>query len=233
MLPSHGRSRGFESLVAHHPSPAVLRRPPPELLLLRHGQTEWNRDGRFQGALDSPLTPEGRAQARAMGRALADLGVGPATHRARTSPQGRAAVTALLALAPLGLGATEDPRLAEIGMGDWTGLTRAEIAARWPGPEGEGFLAFYARCAGGEPLEAVAARARAALAALDGPAVVVTHGVTLRLLCAAAMGHGLAEAEGYALRQGCVVRLAGGRMEVLEPGLPGAGAAASPDAAGG
>ena len=216
MLPSHGRSRGFESLVAHHPPSGAAH--PHELLLLRHGETEWNRAGRFQGSLDSPLTEAGRAQAAAMGALLARLGVSPATHAARTSPQGRAAETAAIALGPLGFAAGAEPRLAEIGMGAWTGLGRAEIAARWPGPPGEGLLDFYARCEGGEPLAAVAARARAVLASLSGPSVLVTHGVTLRLLCAAALGHGAAEAGAYPLRQGQVVRIAAGRMALLDAG---------------
>jgi probable phosphoglycerate mutase len=156
----------------------------PEFFVMRHGETEWNAAGRFQGSLDSPLTARGRAQAVAMGRALATLGLD--RHRWISSPMPRAVLTADLARgAPPD---TTDPRLAEIGMGDWSGLTRADIDARWPGPADEGLMAFYARVAGGEPLSAVADRAGAFIASLHGPAVLVTHGITSRFLRGAVLG---------------------------------------------
>ena len=206
----------------------------PELLLLRHGETEWNREGRFQGSADSVLTPRGREQAASLGRLLAGQGAGPGTHDAFASPQPRALETAWIALSPLGLEAVPDPRLAEIGMGCWTGLRRAEIAARWPGPEEEPVLAFYARCPDGERLGDVAARARGVLNELRRPSVVVTHGITLRLLCAMALGGTVEDAEGIRVPQGCLVRIARGRMEVIgSKGLPDPTAAASPEARGG
>ncbi|TNC73801.1 histidine phosphatase family protein [Rubellimicrobium roseum] len=189
--------------------------------MLRHGETEWNRQGRFQGLLDSDLTDRGRAQAVAMGAMLRSLGVSGASHAARTSPQGRARVTAQLALAGTGLSAQDDPRLVEIGMGDWTGLCRLEIDARWPGPAGEALFDFYARCPGGETLEAVAARAASVLADLDRPTVIVTHGITLRMLCALALGRPPAEGGLLLMRQGTVLRIAGGELSVMDPsGLP-------------
>lgn len=196
----------------------------PEILLLRHGETLWNREGRMQGERDSGLTDLGQDQAAAMGRLLRALGVGPGTHAARTSPQGRARETARIALAPLGLSAVPEPRLSEIAVGRWTGLTFAEIAAGWPGHPGEGTLASYARCPGGETLSGVASRAEAVLASLDGPAVLVSHGVTLRVLSAVALGLPLAAAENLACPQGSVVRLREGHWTPLTPagsGLPG------------
>ena len=209
MLPSHGRSRGFESLIAHHPP------HPHDLLLLRHGETAWNAEGRAQGdRLDSPLTGRGRAQATAMGGLLAGLGVGPGTHAALASPLGRARETAALALGPLGLRARPDARLREIGVGAWAGLTWAEIAARWPGVPGEALFDFYERCEGGEGIAAVAARAGAVLVDLRGPAVLVTHGITLRVLAALALGLAPeAGGEGPHLPQGTVLRLRAGRLQ--------------------
>lgn len=189
----------------------------PELILLRHGQTEWNRDGRFQGARDSRLTELGRAQAAAIGARLIGLGVRPASHAALTSPQGRARETARIVLGPLGLEAEEDPRLTEIGMGAWTGLTRNEIDRRWPGPPEEPVLDFYARCPEGEPLADVARRAGAVLARLDRPTVIVTHGITLRVLCALALGWDVASAGRVEVPQGSLVRLAEGRLDILSP----------------
>ncbi len=190
----------------------------PELLLLRHGETEWNRAGRFQGASDSPLTDQGRAQAGALTDVLRDLGVAPDRHLALTSPQGRARDTARIALGPLGLEAAEDPRLVEIGMGDWTGLSRREIDPRWPGPKEEPILAFYARCPGGESLATVAVRVGATLAGLAAPTVIVAHGITLRVLCALALGRDLGEAEHLAVPQGSVARIAGGQIALFTSG---------------
>ncbi len=156
----------------------------PEFFVMRHGETEWNVAGRFQGGLDSPLTARGRAQAVAMGRALTAQGL--AGHRWISSPLARATLTAELARGtPPDM---TDPRLAEIGMGDWAGLTRADIDTRWPGPPGEGLMDFYSRVVGGEPLQAVATRVAAFLATLDGPAVIVTHGITSRFLRGAMLG---------------------------------------------
>jgi probable phosphoglycerate mutase len=206
----------------------------PELLVLRHGETEWNRQGRFQGARDSALTARGREQARLLGGVLARLGVSPRSHEALASPQGRARETARIALEPLGLGAAQDLRLAEIGMGAWTGLRRAEIDDRWPGPPGEGVLAFYTRCPGGERLEAVAARARGVLASLGRPTVIVTHGLTLRVLCALALGRRLEDAEGIVVPQGRLARVASGRLEVIGPDvLPDGAEGGSPGRTGG
>ena len=66
----------------------------PPLFLLRHGQTVWNREGRMQGRLDSPLTPLGQVQAARQGAILRANGV---AFPARTSPRGRARTTAALA----------------------------------------------------------------------------------------------------------------------------------------
>ncbi len=208
----------------------------PELLVLRHGETEWNREGRFQGALDSALTERGRAQAVALAETLTRLGVSSATHAALASPQGRAWETARIALSPLGLEPAPDRRLVEIDMGRWTGLLRSEILAGWPGPEGEPLLGLYGRCPDGEPLEGVAARVRAVLEAVRRPSVIVTHGVTLRILCALATGGGLAEAESVLVPQGSLARVAEGRLEVVSPrggNLQDAGASPNPATAGG
>ena len=192
----------------------------PELLLLRHGQTEWNREGRFQGARDSRLTELGRAQAEAVSTLLRGLGVSRVSHAALTSPQGRARETARIALGPLGVAVEEDHRLVEIGMGEWTGLTRGEIDGRWPGRCDEALLDFYGRCPGGEALSAVAERARAVLERVDRPTVIVTHGITLRVLCALALGRPLDEAGQIEVRQGAIARIAEERLDVILPHGP-------------
>jgi probable phosphoglycerate mutase len=105
------------------------------IYLVRHGETEWNREGRIQGRLDSPLTASGREQARRAGRTLAALLEGGPPFLLLASPLGRAEASATLILAALGPIVGErrtDDRLGEGSWGRWNGLTRAEIAAREP-----------------------------------------------------------------------------------------------------
>ena len=98
------------------------------LLLARHGETEWNRAGLYQGRSDSPLSATGVAQARALGIALRAGGVGVIV----SSQLPRAWDTARAVGAALGLPVRCDERLAEISYGEWEGLTQADIKQRWP-----------------------------------------------------------------------------------------------------
>ena len=185
----------------------------PELYVLRHGETVWNREGRMQGALDSELTELGQAQAKAMGGLLA--GINLDGHELYCSPLGRAQATARLAFdRPARL----DPRLREIGVGQWAGLTRPEILARWPVMTAdEDWLDFYSRAPGGEGLDALWDRVAALLADLTGPAVIVTHGVTSRVLRTAALGLTMAELNVVPGGQGVVFRIRGSQHETLAP----------------
>ncbi|MEL6102244.1 MAG: histidine phosphatase family protein [Pseudomonadota bacterium] len=164
-----------------------MRMTYPDLLILRHGETEWNRAGRMQGALDSPLTPLGADQARRQRDILADFGVdGWDWH---CSPQGRAHHTARIAGEGLADALVTDERLAEIGMGDWTGKSRADIMAAVPHLfELDEHLIWYDHAPGGEGIEALAGRTAAFLADLTGPSVIVTHGITSRILRCHALG---------------------------------------------
>ena len=104
------------------------------IYLVRHGQTEFNREGRYQGRVDSPLTELGLAQARAAGARLAALAAEEGGNWIiETSPLGRARRTAEIIAQSMGLPAlTVDPRLIEVSYGEIEGLTAAEIEARWP-----------------------------------------------------------------------------------------------------
>jgi broad specificity phosphatase PhoE len=107
----------------------------PILYLVRHGETAWNREGRVQGHLDSPLTARGIVQARQVGATLAALLEGEQPVALVASPLGRTRHTAELMLEALGgrvAAVRFDDRLKEIGWGRWEGLTRSEIAAREP-----------------------------------------------------------------------------------------------------
>ncbi len=160
--------------------------PDPILYLLRHGETEFNVEGRYQGQRDSALTPRGRDQARAHGALLETLIVEPEAWRVVASPLGRTMATARIVCAELGLpdGAIEtDDRLKEMAFGAWEGLTLAEIQASHP-------EAWAARCAerwhyrrpGGESFALVAARVGAFLRDIQGDTIVVGHGAAGRVL---------------------------------------------------
>ena len=98
------------------------------LYLVRHGETEWNRQRRMQGRLDSALTAEGRSHARANGVLLAREGV----EHLLVSPLGRTRETAQLIRAEVDVTMTFDERLVERHCGAWEGLTIDQIESRFP-----------------------------------------------------------------------------------------------------
>jgi len=168
--------------------------PPPvgRLVVWRHGRTEWNAGGRFQGQLDPPLDAVGRAQAARTAPHLAGTLAADETV-ILSSDLVRARETAE-ALAPLlGLTVQVDERLREHGLGSWDGLTRTEVAERHPEQYADWLAGRPVRGRGGEPAEAVAQRALAAVADLPaaGTAVLVTHGGTAGRLVETLLGLGL------------------------------------------
>ena len=183
---------------------------PHTLYVLRHGETEWNRQGRMQGTLDSPLTDLGLAQAEAQRRILDVLDLEGFAWIA--SPQGRAQATARIVAR--GREVATDARLAEISVGDWNGAMRDEIQAVAPHLfEHDTDLIWYDQAPGGEGFSALEARCRSFLAELSGPAVLITHGITSRFLRCLALGQptdAFAEIGGG---QGCVYRIKDGKQE--------------------
>lgn len=139
------------------------------LLLVRHGESEWNAVGRWQGWADPPLSELGRRQAAVAARAVG------AVDAVVSSDLQRAHETASIIAGELGIGpVVVDAALRERDAGDWTGLTRTQIEEGWPG-----FLASGDRPPGYEGDDAILGRALPALLALEaaGEAVlVVTHG---------------------------------------------------------
>ena len=101
---------------------------PTRILLVRHGQSEWNAAGRWQGQADPPLTDLGREQARSAARSLGTVDAIVASDLQRASE------TAMIISGDLGVGPVVlDPDLRERDAGEWSGLTRAEIEVGWPG----------------------------------------------------------------------------------------------------
>lgn len=93
------------------------------LILMRHGETDWNRQRRVMGAADIPLNEDGRRQCRAAAAVLATCGV----TRIASSPLVRAAESASIVAAQLGVDVGHDPDLEEVRFGRWQGLTYEEI----------------------------------------------------------------------------------------------------------
>src|SRR4029079_8992231 len=110
--------------------------PMTTLLVARHGETDWNRAGRWQGWADPPLNDTGRAQARRLAEELRETAV----DAVYSSDLRRAFETAEILAAPHAVPVVADAGLREIDIGSWSGLTRAEIDARFPDgkrPDGE------------------------------------------------------------------------------------------------
>lgn len=154
------------------------------LVIVRHGRTTHNADGRFQGHLDTPLDDLGRAQAAAIVTDL--MGYVPAAIVA--SDLMRAADTAAVLAAHTDLAVRLDPRLREVDMGAWTGLTGTAAAAAFPDEYADWSAGVDTARGGGETFRAVADRAAAAVSAYlaelesGGTLIAFTHGGTARAL---------------------------------------------------
>jgi broad specificity phosphatase PhoE len=164
----------------------------PTIYYIRHGETDWNVEGRLQGQQDIPLNARGRAQAGHCGAILRDLfarqGLDAATLDFVSSPLQRARQTIELARPALGLDAQGyriEPRLMEICFGDWEGSTIAELRARDPqGVAAREHDKWHFVPPGGESYQAVAARMRGWYEGLSRATVVIAHGGTARGLMA-------------------------------------------------
>jgi broad specificity phosphatase PhoE len=153
-----------------------------EIVLARHGETEWSRDRRHTGRTDIPLTENGRRQAGVLGDALA----GRRFARVLSSPLSRALETCREA--GLGDQAELTADLCEWDYGEYEGITTAEIRAGRPG-----WNLWRDGCPGGETAEDVGRRVDRvldSLANLDGDAAVFAHGHVLRVLTARWLGLG-------------------------------------------
>src|SRR5688500_10090143 len=155
------------------------------LVFIRHGETDWNRELRFQGQRDIPLNEVGRRQAARNGRAVAGILMAQ-DWRLVASPLGRSVETMRLVLAAAGQPGRAfetDAVLLEAHYGDWEGLTLAEIGAR----HAEAVAAREADKWGyvppsGESYAMLSERVACWLEALSAPTFVVAHGGILRAL---------------------------------------------------
>lgn len=162
-----------------------------QVILVRHGQTEWNRVERFRGRADVALNETGLAQAEATGKRIAADWQPGAVY---SSPLSRATRTAEAIAKHFNLAVQIHSGLADIDYGEWQGLTPNEVKARWP----EAHYAWFnrpdtARIPGGETLQHLRERGMAAvneLAARHGgeTIVLVGHTVINRIILVGVLG---------------------------------------------
>jgi broad specificity phosphatase PhoE len=181
-----------------------------QIILARHGETDWNRESRFQGHADPPLNGLGRQQAAELAEALA----GEELAAVYSSPLRRALETAQVIAARHGLEAVPVEALREVHVGSWQGLTRDEIEQRFP-EQFQRWLDYGQGWDDGETYDEMGKRAIAALQELaarnDGNRIVaVTHGGPIRAALARAGGisHTEARRRGPAIDNCFVARLA-------------------------
>jgi broad specificity phosphatase PhoE len=158
------------------------------ILLARHGETDWNAAHRWQGWADRPLTARGREQARSLADALAALPLAAVY----SSDLERARATAEIVAGRHGLLVTQDPRLREVDVGCFSGLTNAEVRERFP----DAYERWYTGGEGWDDGESYAQMTERVLAAIHdiagamhgGHVAVIAHGGPIRALHAAAAG---------------------------------------------
>ena len=162
------------------------------IVLVRHGETEWNRVERFRGRVDVPLNETGHLQARAVARRLASWPL----DAVYSSPLSRALDTAQPVAAARGLDLSVLDAVIDVDYGDWAGLSREEAQARFP----DLFATWrddplLARFPHGESLEQVRQRSWGAISALCAThpgktLALVSHVVVNRVIICAALGLG-------------------------------------------
>ena len=167
-------------------------KPGLTLYLIRHGQTDWNRDSRYQGQRDIPLNETGRAQARRQGDILKSRMPGVAAADFVSSPLGRAIETMQLVRAALGLddnGFRTDPTIRELSYGHWEGELASDLSEKDPeGVTGKTSDPFGWRPIGGESYSDLQRRIAVWLEGLERDTVAVTHGGVSRVARGAVLG---------------------------------------------
>jgi broad specificity phosphatase PhoE len=192
------------------------------ILLLRHGETEWNRARRHQGRFDSPLTERGIGQARAIGVLLRRLPEAAAAGVV-ASPQGRARHTAEIVREQLHTAGElrTDARLRELTLGAWDGLTYREIEARSSGIfDGDGRSTWWFRAPDGESYDSFAARLGEWLGEQEEavPVIVIAHGLVSRVLRGLYARLPPAVALSLPVPHDRIFRLSGGSVETIRTG---------------
>lgn len=189
-----------------------------KLYFVRHGETDWNAEGRLQGQRDIPLNDLGRVQAEEVGAIVARLEPRFEDLAYWASPLGRARETMEIMRARLGLHPSSyrtDERLKELSFGDWEGLTWAEVERHSPRLAASRIAdKWRTKPPGGENYEDVAVRLSAFAATLERPSLVVAHGGVGRALMALRGALDKERAAEVHVRQGVVYVFDGARFAV-------------------
>ena len=198
----------------------------PEIYFIRHGETPWNAERRYQGRQDIPLNDKGRGQASENGRTLAALfrarGLDPQSFEWHSSPLGRTRETMERVRAGFDVSLPEtkfDVRLMEISFGVLEGSLFDELPATMAvaaGSRNETYWEF--RPDNGENYRDVEARLTEFAAVLGGPSVVVAHGGIARTLRVLIEGAPIVDVVNWAPPQDAVMHFTPGTMELLRSG---------------
>lgn len=192
------------------------------LFLVRHGQTDWNAEARFQGQRDIALNDHGRGQAFGNGEKLASLlGGNAASYDFVASPLSRTRETMEIVRDAMGLDAKAyrtDDRLVEICFGDWEGLTLAELTKAFPDVMKQRQLRKWDFLPPGdraESFETLSMRSTDWLNSVNLPTVCVTHGGIIRTLLVALTGMDKEDAANLDIAQDMILKVDGKHAEWL------------------
>jgi probable phosphoglycerate mutase len=194
-------------------------KPGITLYLIRHGETDWNRDSRYQGQRDIAMNETGRAQARRHGNVLKSLMPGLGGFDFVSSPLARAIETMEIIRTELGLDAGSiriDPAIIELSYGHWEGQLAAELPKNDPkGYAGKAADPFAWRPIGGESYADLQERVATWLAGLDRDTIAVTHGGVSRVARGALFGIAPDQVPFLDVPQDKILKLANGAMDWL------------------
>jgi probable phosphoglycerate mutase len=202
----------------------------PDIYFIRHGETKWNRESRYQGQRDIPLNATGRAQADANGRLLRDLldrdGLDPLRMHWRASPMTRTRETLDRVRAAFTVPLPEvifDNRLIEVSFGIYEGRLLDEVGEEGPagirvvGERDESFWAY--RPESGESYEELGNRVGPVLKELPGSSVIIAHGGVARVCRHLIEGISRKEAVNWRIPQDAILFFSAGTLRIVPSGF--------------
>lgn len=191
------------------------------IYLFRHGETEFNLQGRYQGELDSPLTEAGIQQVQQNACMLKSIIGNPQEWKIVSSPLGRAMQSAAIICETIGYdvqNVQQDKRLAEVAVGQWAGLTTSEIESTWPKRFHKGDIySWYFHAPDGETYEAVTSRISDWLEEIqrEPKVIAISHGLTGRILRRLYAGLGREDALKLAVSQDMFFKLSNNTITTI------------------